>query len=234
MEFQLRNTMILSQLIRRPISCRVQPGLKSRTTGEMSAWASIKTTTWLLQPVSWSNHCLWGWPCFISRAVLSWTIVTRSCWPLFWRRSRNLPRRKKRFLSSLIPASFWQRARWAVNCKTKQRRLSWFNSYRKQELSGSDGLSLWTKPSSLACRPIFIKKISARICFLRVLGRLFVQPVTKVFKSNLAEQNCWMTFQPWWRKRKIEKTSTCAAKTIIKNSWILILSTPISPYPALI
>ena len=45
LEFQLRNTTILSRLIRRPIFCRVQPGLKSRTTGKTNAWASIKMTT---------------------------------------------------------------------------------------------------------------------------------------------------------------------------------------------
>ena len=50
--FQLRNTTILSRLIRRPIFWRAQPGLRLRITGPMSAWASIKMTTWLPQPVS--------------------------------------------------------------------------------------------------------------------------------------------------------------------------------------
>ena len=37
---------------------------------------------------------------------------------------KKFAKEKKRSLSSLTLASFWQKARWAANCKTKPRRLS--------------------------------------------------------------------------------------------------------------
>jgi len=95
---------------------------------QSSAWAQIKDN-WENERLGFykDDHLVAAASVLIKPLPLGMTMLYIPRGPIMDygdKELRNLPRRKKRSLSSLTLASFWQKARWAVNCKTKQKRLS--------------------------------------------------------------------------------------------------------------